>query len=330
MYQKDENTWLIEPRCVTVIGAGYAAGQRLTGVTKAPDVLRRTGLEEELTSLGWKVYDDGNLPSNPAASETTKCERPADVYYGVDDILNCEIIGAQNGEVFKHVKIGAAKGHFVVVIGGDHGIVSGSIAGMIAAHPDLCVVWVDAHGDCNTPESSPSKKYHGMPGAHLLGWFEKRVPGFEWMDTGGPHGGPIRLNEENHSLIGLRDLDEVERANITRSQIAAYTMQHIDHSGISTVVTNALSRIDPHSKRPIHLSLDVDACDPTVAPGTGTKARGGLTYREIHYLVETLSATGRLVSMDLVEINPEVEHGQKETVKLGIGLLKSALGKRIL
>jgi len=229
----------------------------------------------------------------------------------------------------------------VLTVGGDHSIASGSITGIMKHRRDLAVVWVDAHGDCNTPETSPSKNYHGMPLAHILGWFQHRVTGFDWCDDFLATSGP--LPEENVALIALRDVDPPERALLRACGVHVFTMQDIDRYGIGPIMEMALERIDPKGRRPLHLSFDIDSCDPTIAPGTGTKARGGLSYREAHYICERLACTHRLGSMDLVEVNPELDQalsetmhgddpeiGGTETVRLGIELVASALGKTIV
>jgi arginase len=233
----------------------------------------------------------------------------------------------------------SSEGNFTIILGGDHGLASGSIYGIKEAHPDLKVVWVDAHGDCNTPEASPSGNYHGMPVAHLLGWFgEEPLVGFEWFK-------PI-LKPEDIVYIALRDVDDFEKYALKKHNIKVFDMEDVTELGIGEVMNRALSYLNPiGSKNPIHLSFDIDAIDPQYAPQTGTPARGGLSYREAHYIVRKLAKTGQLVSMDLVEINTELYkdspkkkflHGDShiidtdsETLALGVELIGSALGHRI-
>jgi arginase len=236
--------------------------------------------------------------------------------------------------VFDKVKT-ASLDSFVLTIGGDHSIGSATILAMLSSHPNLGVIWVDAHGDCNTPESSESKNYHGMPAAHAMGWFKKMTPGFEWMK------GLCHLPEHRLVYIGLRDLDVKERELLRNSKVHIFTMRDVDRLGISGVMTSALQYL---SSGPIHLSFDIDAIDPSVAPGTGTLARGGLSYRESHFICDSLGQTGRLVSMDMAEVNPKLDsatnqhlHGDDPsiktdlpTVRLAIELITLALGKTIL
>jgi len=250
---------------------------------------------------------------------------------------------------------------FVLTIGGDHSIASGSIAALQAQHPTLGVIWVDAHADANTPRSSPSGHYHGMPAAHLLGWFDKagemgegvaqgaKLPGFEWFPAG-------CLGETRLAYIGLRDVDPEEGRMLRRSAVRVFTMRDVDKHGIARVIEMAIEAVGPAMDNPLHLSLDIDSVDPHFAPGTGTAARGGLSYREIHYICEELALSRRLVSMDLVEVNPGLDppppkvesteddhhanggamHGDhpsirhsSPTVRLAVELVLSALGKQI-
>jgi len=259
------------------------------------------------------------------------------------NINSAELCGPALGAI--HNKVRAAYSvrpeDFMLTAGGDHSIASATISGIAARYPDLCVVWVDAHADANTPKTSPSGNYHGMPAAHVLGWFkpEDTPKGFDWF----PEGGCVK--EQNFALIGLRDVDPLEADALKRSLVTVRTMRDVDQCGISAVVRECLAAIDPQGCRPIHLSLDVDAIDPTYAPGTGTLARGGLSYREIHYICEELFDTRRLVSMDIVEVNPALDVAEPEaamhgdnpainrstsTVKLAIELVLSSLGKQVL
>lgn len=254
---------------------------------------------------------------------------------------------------------------FVLTVGGDHSIASASISASIARYPELGVIWVDAHADANTPRSSPSGHYHGMPAAHLLGWFDKegemgdgvprgtQLSGFEWFRSG-------CLQESKLAYIGLRDVDVEEGRMLRRSGVRVFTMRDVDKHGIARVIEMAIEAVGPSMDCPLHLSLDIDSVDPHFAPGTGTAARGGLSYREIHYICEEAALSRRLVSMDLVEVNPGLdppsvhssegdEHaeasggvtgpsmhgdhpaiqGASPTVRLALELVLSALGKQI-
>jgi len=259
-----------------------------------------------------------------------------------DEVVNCELIGTGLELVYRKCAQSAQGGAFTLTVGGDHSVGAASIAGVASAYPDVGVIWIDAHADANTPATSPSMHYHGMPAAHLMGWFDRAtpLPGFDWFPEGGC------IDEGRLAYIGLRDIDEEESAALKRSNVHVFTMRDVDKHGIARVIEMAMKGIDPNGRRPLHLSLDIDSVDPAFAPGTGTCARGGLTYREIHYVCEELALSERLVGMDLVEVNPALEsvpppaeplHGDNPmlkpttpTVQLAVELVLSALGKTIL
>jgi arginase len=314
---------------VSYIGAPLAAGQHQAGVEQGPQKIREGGLEAVVKRLGWDLHDVGDLNVESAMAQfqgqTT-----------VTDVRNCEKIGMGNKMIHDAVREEASKGNFVITAGGDHSIASATLSGMRAVHKDLSVIWIDAHADCNTPTSSPSGNYHGMPGAHMLGWLPG-LPGWEWL---GPE---LHLKEQHLALVGLRDVDEEERKLLERSGVHVYTMYDVDRYGIGAVMDKALRAVDPSSDRPLHLSFDIDACDPSLTPGTGTCSRGGLTYREAHYICEAVSMTNQLISMDMVECNPLLDkrvpasmHGDDElitadlkTVRMALELISSSLGKVI-
>ncbi|KAF4703710.1 hypothetical protein FOZ62_018340 [Perkinsus olseni] len=301
---------LREPKTLAMIGAPISEGQDYdSGVDKAPQALRDGGVEAVVKAVGWHFEDRGDLdfqvlantavPNAPAVPSS----RAAIPYYDDAKIKNCERIGRACGHIFDAVYNAASEGKFVLTVGGDHSLACPTISGIMRARPETCVVWVDAHGDCNHPGTSPSGNYHGMPAAHAMGWFEKRARGFEWMDSHLTH----PLQEDRIVFIGLRDIDPEERRLLRQSRVKCFTMTDVDRLGISAVMEEALKHINPKGDRPIHLSLDIDGIDPVIAPGTGTKAKGGLTYRESHYICERLAMTGQLGSMDLVEINPVMD-----------------------
>eukprot|EP00922_Rhytidocystis_sp_ex-Travisia-forbesii_P036708 GHVS01054592.1.p1 GENE.GHVS01054592.1~~GHVS01054592.1.p1 ORF type:complete len:557 (+),score=121.69 GHVS01054592.1:362-2032(+) len=308
---------------------------------------------------GFSTAEDEFTTTDASGKERLKNKshtRPIhEVYYSRKKIKNCSSIGFACCQIFCAVREAALAKRFCLTVGGDHSLATGTITAMLSAYPNLAVIWVDAHGDSNTPDSSPSGHYHGMPAAHVLGWFRKRAKGFHWREKrfwesreeedkktdeedkktdeedkmllsgsngGGDGGGDgmvaagdatadvFTLDEARLAFIGLRDLDPLESRMIGASKVTSYTMKHIDQLGIGEVVARSLDVIDPDQNRPLYLSLDIDSCDPYIAPGTGTKARGGLTYREVHYICETLAESRRLVGMDLVEINPGLDRLQ--------------------
>jgi len=201
----------------------------------------------------------------------------------------------------------------------------GSISALLKVWKDLSIIWVDAHGDINTPKTSPSGNLHGMPIAFLLGMIEENIPGFEWLSSSGPI-----LNPKNIVYVGLRHIDYFERKNIKQMGIKAFSLHEIDKFGIGSVMEKALDYLG--SDRPIHLSFDIDAIDPFVCPSTGTRVAGGLTFREACYVCEAIALTNRLVSMDITEFNPKIGTvGQiSQTCDVTFSLLRCALGHSIL
>jgi arginase len=218
----------------------------------------------------------------------------------------------------------ASTGNFVLILGGDHCIPIGTIGGLLQARPSTGIVWVDAHADINTPESSSSGNMHGMPLSFLLGLIDNvtAYPGLSWFNP--------CLKPRDIVYIGLRDLDKAEKETIHRLGIKAYTMYDIDRLGIGKVMeeTNAYLADYKH----LHLSYDIDALDPFFAPHTGTAVRGGLTFREGNFICEALSESGRLTSMELVEVNPSLHQDMdsKLTIDMALTLIGSTMGQRIL
>ena len=269
------------------------------------------------------------------------------------NVLNAELMGAGLKLVYDkvHALLFAEQERpppMVLTVGGDHSIASASLAAVLSKYPDCGVIWVDAHADANTPRTSPSGHYHGMPAAHLMGWFEQpgelgegvskgALKGFSWFPSG-------ILAESKLAYIGLRDVDLEEGKLLRKHGVRLFTMRDVDKHGIAKVIEMAIEAVGPSLDCPLHLSLDIDSVDPFYAPGTGTTARGGLSYREVHYICEECALTNRLVSMDLVEVNvgldppppPEEMHGDNPdlkpcspTVHLANEIALSALGKQI-
>ncbi len=292
---------------VRIIGIPMDLGQSRRGVDMGPSAVRYANLQAELESLGHTVYDEGNVPvPNPeeAAAEgsSKRLNAVTNVCRSIYDIAR------------KCIK----DGDFAIFLGGDHSVSIGSIAAAAKDGP-VGVIWVDAHGDFNTPESSPSGNIHGMPVAILNGEGPQ-----ELVDLG--YSG-VKLQPTQIVQIGIRDLDSAERERLAHSGIDVFTMRHLDELGMATVARRALDRLR-HTPR-IHVSLDMDSLDPAEAPGVGTPVPGGLSYREAHLLMEILGDSGRVTSMDIVEINPILDQRNK-TAELGVGLAASLLGQRIL
>lgn len=294
-------------RVVRIIGVPMDLGQNRRGVDMGPSAARYAGLKARLEQLGHQVFDEGNVPvPNP---EEEVVEGKARRLKAVTAV--CENIFQFGSECVQ-------KGDFAIYLGGDHSISMGSVAAA-AQHHSLGLIWIDAHSDFNTPETSPSGNIHGMPVAALVGDGAEKL-----VNIGYPG---RKLQPTQIVQIGIRDLDTGERERLTHSGISVFTMRHVDELGIAAVARQALERLR-HVDR-IHVSLDMDSLDPDEAPGVGTAVPGGLTYREAHLLMEIFGDSGRVHSLDIVEINPILDDRNK-TAELAVGLAASLLGQRIL
>ncbi len=296
---------------ISIIGIPMDFGQLLRGVDMGPAAVRYTGLISRLRELGHDVEDTGDI-SIPIRD----CHVCSDDGQGQEKYLKeitqiCQSIYALGRPIVE-------KGRFPLFIGGDHSIAIGTVAAVVDKDP-IGLIWLDAHGDFNTPETSPSGNIHGMPLAALAG------EGHDDLINVGHPG--QKIHPENIVMIGQRDLDMGEKKRIKKAGITVFTMRDIDEQGISAVANKTLMKF-AHLKR-IHLTLDMDALDPLEAPGVGTPVPGGISYREAHLLMEILSDSGKIGSMDLVEINPILDVANK-TAELAVELTLSALGKSIL
>ncbi|KAA0166641.1 hypothetical protein FNF27_07471 [Cafeteria roenbergensis] len=319
---------LVMPRKVAVIGAPVASGQGLDGVDDGPQILREQDIRGKVTDLGWRFEDLGDIePVRPSATD------PADTPPG-HKARHAFAVGRSCERIANAVKAAADDGSFVLTLGGDHSIAAGSLAGVLASRPEAGVVWVDAHADINTPESSPSGNVHGMPVAFLMRLAKAAsTPGFEWLAEGNELGVPALL-PSRIVYVGLRQVDVGERTLLRKLGIKAYDMHAVDKLGIARVMEEALDHLAGKAgARPLHLSFDIDACDPSIAASTGTTVKGGLNYRESHFICEELARSSLLSSMDLVEVNPRLgaakEDGGK-TAAMGVELVSSALGLSVL
>jgi arginase len=282
-------------------------GQSRRGVDMGPSATRYAGLDAQLRRLGYRTENLGNL------------------HIPDRDMLPAEggmaYLGAAAeacAHVYATARDAVARGSFPLFLGGDHSLAVGTIGGVSEKEP-TGVLWIDAHADMNTPETSPSGNLHGMPLAALLGY---GVP--ELVDLGRRG---AKLEAGDVVLIGLRSIDPGERELIRRTGIGVYTMRELDERGVSVVMREALVRL-AHRRR-LHVSLDMDVLDPGEAPGVGTPVSGGLTYREAHLLMEIAAESGRVASAEVVEINPILDNGNR-TARLACGLISSLLGQSIL
>jgi arginase len=300
-----------EPRrAVSIIGAPLDLGQTRRGVDMGPSAIRYAGLEERLSEIGYAVTDLGNVPAPEPEALALHDERAR---FLPEILAACARLAA----LVEHT---VRDGGRPLVLGGDHAIALGTLSGLAAAGGEPGgVIWIDAHGDLNTPETSPSGNVHGMPLAASLGradtWFAHEGLTLPSLD-------PSRV-----ALVGIRSLDDAERAFLRQADVRVFTMSDIDRIGIERVMREALDRVAGPGF--VHVSLDLDALDPEEAPGVGTPVRGGLTYREAHLACELLAESGEAGSFEVVEANPILDR-ENTTALTAVELVASALGKSIL
>ncbi|KAI8374403.1 arginase [Radiomyces spectabilis] len=299
---------------VSIIGVPFNGGQPHTGVEEGPLRLVEFGLANQLEEMGWQVDYEAN--------EHISDMRPEDDPV-VMKLKQPKYVSSVTQTVAKQIHDRAKEKKFVLTLGGDHSVALATVSGVFSQYPDACLIWVDAHADVNTPGTTDSGNIHGCPLSFLLG-IAGDHPNFNWVK-------PV-LKANRLVYIGLRDIDDAEKKIIHELGITAYTMHHVDKWGIGQVVDMALDRVNPNRDLPIHLSFDVDALDPSVAPSTGTPVRGGLTFREGHYICEALAETGLLVAADIMEVNPALENDNAvfQTIQVGCSLARCCLGESLL
>jgi arginase len=292
-----------------IIGAPLDLGAGRRGVDMGPSAIRYAGLEERLGALGVDVVDRGNV-ATPIAEAASEDDERARFLPAIRQ--TCERIAELVGAALDEDRI-------PIVLGGDHSIALGTLGGLATRGGPGAVLWFDAHGDLNTPHTTPSGNVHGMPLAAALG---RGGPEFESDAWTLP-----ALLPERVAVIGARELDPGERELIAALGLPVYTMSEIDRRGIEDVVTDALRRAAGAAF--VHVSLDMDGLDPDVAPGVGTAVRGGLTYREAHLAMELVAESGLLSSLEIVEVNPILDR-HNATASLAVELAASAFGARTL
>ncbi len=291
---------------IKILGIPIDMGAGRRGVDMGVSAIRLAGLQETLQALGHVVEDCGNIDV-PITETLQTNSKPHYI----------EAIAETCRRTYKWCHCVEAD-QFGLVLGGDHSIAMGTIPGM-ARHERMGVLWIDAHTDINTPDSSPSGNAHGMPVAHLLGHGAPRLREV-W-------GGHAILQPKDIAYIGIRSVDSRERQLVRDFGIKAFTMKDIDIHGIAAIAQQALQHLS-HLNR-IHVSFDIDVLDPSIAPGVGTPVRGGLNYREAHLLMELLHDSRCIKSLDIVEVNPILDV-QNQTAKIAVGLAASLLGQSII
>jgi arginase len=295
------------PASVAVIGAGLDLGAGRRGVDMGPSAIRYAGLADRLRELGVECLDLGDVMTAVPEATGVGDER---LRYLRQIKETCERVA---GLVSQAVR----EGHMPLVLGGDHSVALGTVGGLASVRGPGGVLWVDAHGDLNRPETSPSGNVHGMVLAALLGLAGPDFESDAW---------PLPA-AERVALVGVRSLDAGEREVLHELDAATFTMSDVDRMGIEPVIRRSLEHVGDAGF--VHLSLDMDVIDPEVAPGVGTPVRGGFSYREAHLALELVAESGLLGSLDVVEVNPIFDR-ENATGKLAVDLIASALGARIL
>lgn len=279
-----------------------------------PSAIRIAGVAERLKDIGHRVVDEGDID----------IKNVEEMRVGDMKARYLKEIARASKLLCRKVERVMARAHFPLILGGDHSIAVGTVSG-IAAHArrkrkKVGLLWIDAHGDLNTPSTSPSGNIHGMPLAAVLGLGPRDLTHV---------GGKFRkVDPANIALVGIRSLDDGERKHIAQTGIHAYTMADIDRQGIHRVMKKALARVTDGTQF-LHVSFDLDAVDPTVAPGVGTPVKGGLDYREAHLIMELISDSRRMTSLEIVEVNPILDENNT-SAEFAVELVQSAFGKRIL
>jgi arginase len=299
---------------VHIIGVPLDLGAGRRGVDMGPSACRIAGLNDQVAALGRTVIDKGNLAA--PIRETQDAADHRKKY--IEPIAHvCHLL-------YESSLASLSDGALPLVLGGDHSLGAGSVAASArwlreSAGKPLGLIWVDAHGDINTPETTTSGNVHGMPLAALLGREPRELARI---------GDSPSVVAEHTVLVGIRNLDEDEKAQIRASGVHVFTMKDIDREGIAAIAERAIE-IASTGTGGLHVSFDMDVCDPAIAPGVGTPVKGGLEYREAHMVMELVADSRRLIALDLVEVNPTLDV-RNATAEFATELALSALGKRIL
>jgi len=299
---------------IAIIGAPLDLGAGRRGVDMGPSAVRVANLNRRLAELGYVVEDLGNVPVVQPESEPEGLPQAKYLHQITDTCMR----------LAEMVETAIGQNKFPLVLGGDHSIAVGTVSGLSkyfrAQKQKIGVIWIDAHTDMNTPDTSPSGNVHGMPLACCIGAGPEELSRI--------FGYSPKVDPANVALVGIRSVDGRERNNVQHSGVHVFTMRDIDERGLGTVIEEAI-RIASSGTAGFHVSLDMDAVDPQEAPGVGTPVRGGITYREAHLAMEILNDAERVVSMEVVEVNPVIDEANRTAI-LAVELVMSAMGKRIL
>ena len=293
----------------TVLGVPMDLGAGRRGVDMGPSAIRYARLHDALRALGYEVHDLGDLEVPVVETLKINGGAPGGLHHLEAIRATCQVLAERLEQL--------PADSLPIVLGGDHSISMGSVRG-VQRSGRTGLIWIDAHADFNTPETSPTGNIHGMPLAALLGYGDARLTGIANRDP---------LDPLDVVLIGVRSVDPGERTLLAEAGVTVYTMKEIDRMGIPTVAANVIAQLERVER--VHVSFDADVLDPAVAPGVGTPVPGGLTYREAHLLMELLADAGVVTSLDLVEVNPILDE-KNRTAEIVVELAASLLGKKIL
>lgn len=296
---------------VRVFGIPLDLGQSRRGVDMGPSAMRYAQLHERIQALGYKSFDEGNILVSQAEERAESFSSDVNAHYLPQVSQVCQ-------RTFQAIHDCLQDNEFGLFIGGDHSMSIGTVAA-VAERGDVGVLWVDAHTDMNTPESSPSGNIHGMSMAVLLGGGPDELVNVGYKGQ--------KLDPKNVAMIGVRSIDRIERERVRKSGITVHTMREVDEHGMNAIAHRVLEQF-AHLDR-IHVSFDLDSLDPRLASGVGTPVMGGLDYREAHLLMEILADSGKVCSMDVVEINPILDN-QNRTAEIAVEIVLSMLGQQIL
>lgn len=299
---------------IRILGVPLDLGQERRGVDMGPSAVRAAGLNAAIKALGHEVEDSGNI----------HVKNPEEQHFGNKRAKYLNEIAETCRDVAARVSHTLEEDCFPLTLGGDHSIAIGTLAGVSKFYRDrnqeVGLLWIDAHGDMNTPDTSPSGNIHGMPFAASLGYGPQELTGI--------YGFSPKVSTARAVLVGARDLDSTERKTVKKSGLSVFTMRDIDEQGMRAVMEKSIALASEGAGGYV-VSFDMDVIDPAEAPGVGTPVRGGLTFREAHLALEMVADSGKMAAFELVEVNPIIDIMNKTAI-LGVGLISSALGKKIL
>lgn len=296
---------------ISIVGVPMDLGQMRRGVDVGPSAIRYAGIEERLKKMNYRIHDLGDI-SIIRTGQKDPVQK--------DNVRNLDEVVDANEKLRDVISEQVKQNHFPLVLGGDHSIAIGTLAGLSEHYSNLGVIWYDAHGDINTPETSPSGNIHGMPLAVSLGYGHDKL-----LEIFKDH---PKINPENVVLIGTRDLDEGEKQLLKELNVKVYTMHEIDRKGMPQVVQETLEYLNDRTDG-VHLSFDLDGINPTEAPGVGTPVIGGMTYRESHLALEMFAEADIITSAEFVEVNPMLDDKNK-TADLTVALVGSLCGEKLI